>query len=224
MRCAAAPAGVRSSQTDSLSGAGSATGGRSGVNASGSISLPLTSHVSGARDGDAASQTPVQYGLPADSGSRSARAVTRWSGPAKRCSRPDGHVQGQQRVLLRLRRLLGVGGNRRLDPCERGEAQQEQHHERQQRDGDQQGKAAARAAGDRPGRGSGNAFRTEGEHRAHHGARPVPSSAARPPSTHDSPPGAAPFPGIRGARAAVPNHGPRRKTPAPGKTRAKGWP
>ena len=92
----AALTGVRSNHTESWSGPGSATGAVLGTQASGSTSLPLTSQVNGPPDRAAASQTPVQYGLPVEVGSRSARAVTRWSGPARRWSRPAANCRARK--------------------------------------------------------------------------------------------------------------------------------
>src|SRR5690606_13426080 len=54
----------------------------------------------------------------------------------------DGDVERHERVLPGLLHLLAVGGDLGFHPRERGDRDEDQHQERHQRDGDEQGEAA----------------------------------------------------------------------------------
>jgi hypothetical protein len=54
----------------------------------------------------------------------------------------EGNVEGEQRVLAGLGLFLEITGDGGFNPRVAGETDQQQHHEREQRERDQQGKTA----------------------------------------------------------------------------------
>lgn len=107
-----------------------------------------------------------------ESGSgRSARAVTRWSGPVCFLELAEGDVERHEGVLAGLGLLLAVGGDLGLDTGEGREGDEQEDQERDERDGDEHGETAALRKSGRAGGGRGAAVK---------GATSAPPFRARP--------------------------------------------